>query len=427
MLKYLIQAIENTLHPAILVAMLIAISIAFRQAHAEGAPGADRNFAGRFMAAGVLLGLAAGAALAFLRHTTALVNRELWSIGALSFAAASGILMIAAIWLLARKELPRGLGYGVCALSFILPASVMFYVSPDIFLYPAEFAMSGQSVLSTDFLFKLIGYLAGILAVVLTAAAVCKAAGRVPQRLLKILLTAELLIAVANYGSTILQLLIARRIVPLSHGLFELIKITINHSEYFLYAGVAAALVLAVKSWAGSRSLKEAYPNPAQRRKDVAGNKRLRRWCTVALAGFALAVLCATAIKDFNEKEVVLSPAEAYGTSGDDILIAIENVNDGHLHRFNYQAEGGIEMRFIIIKKNDVSYGVGLDACDICGPTGYYERDDEVICKLCDVVMNKQTIGFKGGCNPVPLKYTLDGANMVIKTGDLENERSRFK
>jgi uncharacterized membrane protein len=86
-------------------------------------------------------------------------------------------------------------------------------------------------------------------------------------------------------------------------------------------------------------------------------------------------------------------------------------------------------VRFIIIKKNEHTdaYGVGLDACDICGPTGYYERgDSEVVCKLCDVVMNTNTIGFKGGCNPVPLAYTMSGGTMIIQTQSLEDESKRF-
>ena len=112
--------------------------------------------------------------------------------------------------------------------------------------------------------------------------------------------------------------------------------------------------------------------------------------------------------------------------AGSEIIIPLENINDGHLHRFIYTASGGTEVRFIVIKKNEAAFGVGLDACDICGPTGYYERKNEVICKLCDVVMNKSTIGFKGGCNPVPLAYTLHGGNMVIQTRSLENEKSRF-
>jgi uncharacterized membrane protein len=84
-------------------------------------------------------------------------------------------------------------------------------------------------------------------------------------------------------------------------------------------------------------------------------------------------------------------------------------------------------VRFIVIKKNETSFGVGLDACDICGPTGYYERKDEVICMLCDVVMNKNTIGFKGGCNPVPLAFTIREGSLVVRCEDLDNERGRFK
>ncbi|MDR1586883.1 MAG: DUF2318 domain-containing protein, partial [Treponema sp.] len=97
------------------------------------------------------------------------------------------------------------------------------------------------------------------------------------------------------------------------------------------------------------------------------------------------------------------------------------------LHRFAFIAEGGTEVRFIVVKKNISSYGVGLDACDICGATGYYERKDGIICRLCDVVMNKSTIGFKGGCNPVPLAYSMREGSMIIKTVDLENEKKRFQ
>jgi uncharacterized membrane protein len=147
----------------------------------------------------------------------------------------------------------------------------------------------------------------------------------------------------------------------------------------------------------------------------------------VIAAGYVIAVLCLTVIKKYNEQGVVLSPAEPMSVAGDEIVIPIEKIEDGRLHRYNYLAGDDIEMRFIVIKKNAVAYGVGLDACDICGPTGYYERKSQVICRLCDVVMNISTIGFKGGCNPVPLAYTLRSGSMVIKTEDLEKERNRFK
>ena len=90
-------------------------------------------------------------------------------------------------------------------------------------------------------------------------------------------------------------------------------------------------------------------------------------------------------------------------------------------------SENKISMRFIAIKKSEGAYGIGLDACDICGPSGYFERNGDVICKLCDVVMNKATIGFPGGCNPVPLPYILHDGKIKIKVEDLEKESYRFK
>ena len=73
-----------------------------------------------------------------------------------------------------------------------------------------------------------------------------------------------------------------------------------------------------------------------------------------------------------------------------------------------------------------MNYGVGLDACDICGVAGYYERNNDIICKRCDVVMNKATIGFKGGCNPVPFPYEIADMKIIIRKADLEAEKNRF-
>ena len=70
---------------------------------------------------------------------------------------------------------------------------------------------------------------------------------------------------------------------------------------------------------------------------------------------------------------------------------------------------------------------MGLDACEVCGNAGYYERNNQVVCKRCDVVMNINTIGFKGGCNPIPLSYEVDGGSLVFKIADLENGEKEFR
>ena len=111
---------------------------------------------------------------------------------------------------------------------------------------------------------------------------------------------------------------------------------------------------------------------------------------------------------------------------GDHVDLPLGDVNDGHLHRFVYQASGGQQVRFIVILKGGNSYGVGLDACEICGPTGYYERDNQVVCRLCDVVMNKATIGTKGGCNPIPLEHQVTEGNLRIPVEALEAAKKIF-
>ena len=92
-----------------------------------------------------------------------------------------------------------------------------------------------------------------------------------------------------------------------------------------------------------------------------------------------------------------------------------------------YKASDGTDVRYIVIRKSETGYGVGLDACDVCGASGYYQRKDQVVCILCDVVMNISTIGVPGGCNRVPLKHSIKDGGIAIETSTLEAEKRRFK
>ena len=87
-----------------------------------------------------------------------------------------------------------------------------------------------------------------------------------------------------------------------------------------------------------------------------------------------------------------------------------------------------MEIRFIVIKKpNSSSYGVGLDACDICGEAGYFEREGQIVCKRCDVVMNINTIGFKGGCNPIVIDYEVKDGQIIVPIEGLVLHERKFK
>ena len=295
------------------------------------------------------------------------------------------------------------------------------------FLYPTEFALAGESVFTTDFLFKCIGFAAGVFIVALSSFALYKEGKAIPQLFLRIILTFALVVNICNQAVSIVQFLLARRLIPMIRWLFRIIVAASNYNIVFLYVLMGFSFLLPFIVFINSFKSLPVCKNPAERRKLRFSRLINRRYCLTVTAGLALSIFLFTFVKNYIERGVVLSPAEPMTVAAGEIIIPVTQIEDGHLHRFAYTASDNTEVRFIVIKKNAVAYGVGLDACDICGHTGYYERKNEVICRLCDVVMNISTIGFKGGCNPVPLAYTLRSGSMVIETINLENEKTRFK
>ena len=112
------------------------------------------------------------------------------------------------------------------------------------------------------------------------------------------------------------------------------------------------------------------------------------------------------------------------------ISVPIELVSDGHLHRFGYKTAEGNLVRFIVVLKqeNTSNYGVGLDACEICGEAGYYENNNgQVVCKKCNVIMNRTTIGMKGGCNPIIIDYDIDENRITVPVSEMVKHQSHFK
>ena len=81
-----------------------------------------------------------------------------------------------------------------------------------------------------------------------------------------------------------------------------------------------------------------------------------------------------------------------------------------------------------MVGKTKENYGVALDACSICGVAGYHQKGDQIICNKCNSVINVNTIGFTGGCNPIPLVYENKGnGELVISVSQLEKSKSLFQ
>jgi len=166
--------------------------------------------------------------------------------------------------------------------------------------------------------------------------------------------------------------------------------------------------------------------NPAQLRKIKAQIRNKNRWIrtSVGVMVFFIALLALNYV--YANRTVQLTPAVAIEPKNGEFTIAKEKLADEKLHRYSYQTTQGTVIEFFLIKKAEDAYGVVYDACEICGVAGYYQKDDQVICKNCDVVMNKLTIGFPGGCNPIPLKYTTTKKKIKIKVSDLIEREKLF-
>ncbi|MDR1307437.1 MAG: Fe-S-containing protein [Treponema sp.] len=415
MLKYCIQVIANSLSASLLTALFFALVPAAPAADAAGTRKVPAEQKRLLLSAGA--GLAAALVLAVLRRTTTIVNRELVNIPLLVLLAGAAAVLLVSLWCKRRALFRTG--------GMVFLVSLWFYSMPTVFLYPAEFTAAGESPFSADTVARAAGFLLGLAVTALGGLAVYHSARPFPGKV-RLSFTALAGAAMIGWGGAFIQILLARRLIRFSRPLFRLTVFILNHGQFFLFFAAAVGALFPALLFAAYRRVGGTFSNPAERRKALAGAKSCRR---LAVFGFLLlcgAVFSQTALKSLDSREVELSPAEPMTVAGEEILIPVTTVEDGRLHRFAWTASDGTEVRFIVIKKNAASYGVGLDACDICGNTGYYERKDGVVCKLCDVVMNKSTIGFKGGCNPVPLAYRLREGSMVIQIENLEREKGRF-
>jgi high-affinity iron transporter len=94
-------------------------------------------------------------------------------------------------------------------------------------------------------------------------------------------------------------------------------------------------------------------------------------------------------------------------------------VDDGH--------GSSPEVRFLLYKKPDGNIVSVADACNICGPVGFYIGSQGITCKMCASPLVPASMGQPGGCNPIPLKSTNAGGQITIAAADLKALAPRFE
>ncbi|MDR1450063.1 MAG: DUF2318 domain-containing protein [Propionibacteriaceae bacterium] len=425
----------------------------------------------RGLGIGLAAGVLGGVSLAVLRETTRVVNRELISLWTLGLFLPLLLTLIVLTWQPARTARPiqaaqpgqaarpeqaaqsgqvaqpgrdaqlsqaanpsqaaqsgqagrRGNVAWVSAVAAVA-ALALFRAVAALALQLAGFQTSGEPLFSTDAALRLLGFAGGLGATAAAAVVLYRASDGAKPLTARLGLSVALFGTVYSAGVGMAQLLIARRLIAAPRWLFKTTVWGINHPNWPLALLALAAIAVPLATLSAARKTATLTANPAQARWQRARKRRRLRYSLASAGAYIVLGGALTVGAALAARVVELSPPEPFEMTAVSAVIRLEDVDDGHLHRFAYTTASGVEVRFIVIKKNGVAYGVGLDACEICGPTGYYEKDGKIICRLCDVVMNIATIGYKGGCNPIPLDYQIDGG-IVVQLADLEAAASVF-
>ena len=415
-LKYIVSVTEELLLTAVLSGMLFAY--------------ADKMWGKRGRC---VLGWACGvgwvltAVFAYFKKNTRLIDNGLWNLRFIGVYAV-GLALFLLLMLPFLRRLLKGRADVAQELGAVLMlVSATAYYGNDPLTDPNTIMLSVKSVVSTDFFFRIVGWVSALILMFLLACAVCKVLLSLDEvHVVSAAVIGSVFVGLV-LGGFALRAMLTRRIIGQNKTLFKIAIFVSNNG--LLFGCIMGALALAYTGILIVRSLhvQEPYDNPAQHRKIRARWRSRRRWCAVAAACLLCSLLNVTVVKAYESREVELSPSEEFELGNDGCYIPLVQVEDGHLHRFTYESPDGTGIRFIVIKKpGGSSYGIGLDACDICGETGYYERDGQVVCKLCDVVMNIQTIGFKGGCNPIVIDYSIKDGYIIVPFDTLLEHEAIF-
>jgi hypothetical protein len=123
-----------------------------------------------------------------------------------------------------------------------------------------------------------------------------------------------------------------------------------------------------------------------------------------------------------NQQATDLSPAQGV------VKIPLSSITNT-LSFYTYESNG-TAIKFFAVKGTDGNVHVAFDTCDVCGPKGYKQSGNDVVCNNCGKHFAINTIGtanVSGGCSPSHLPMNISGNSVVVKTSDLVTKESAFK
>jgi high-affinity iron transporter len=192
----------------------------------------------------------------------------------------------------------------------------------------------------------------------------------------------------------------------------------IVRNDLFFFVTIVALAALMVLFDAKRREPVADSASAAQRRKAAWSARRERVWMASVYGFSFIFIVLVTAEFIYAKSVSALSPATEVSFVNGEVKIPLTQVSDGDLHRYQAQ-ENGIPIRFWLYRKPDGKIATVFDACEICGAAGFYKSGNGVVCKNCAAPINPQSVGAKGGCNPVPLNATETADSVIIQEADI--------
>jgi FTR1 family protein len=189
-----------------------------------------------------------------------------------------------------------------------------------------------------------------------------------------------------------------------------------NDLFFFITILVLAALMVLFEM--KSRQPVDLPAAGAARRKALWSARRERLWMASVYVCSFIFIVMVTAGFIYEKSASALSPATQVSFVNGKVAVPLNQVYDGELHRFETKV-GEVEVRFWVYQKPDGKIATLFDACEICGPVGFYKGPSGIVCKNCAAPINPQSVGMPGGCNPIPLKAEVTGDAVIISEADV--------
>ncbi len=362
--------------------------------------------------------------IAVKQGTRNAVSREIVE-GIMAFFAIISEIGLVGVLLGSQEKLSRRARFfGMAVMILVIALSV--YYGMEIWLIPVTTVLNVEEILSVDMAVRMLGFITGLAIAVTGSWLIYHAAKALNDRRLYTVFIIQVAALLFQQIVYLVQILMARGFLPV-RGLIRLMGPLIDHQSWFIFVVFFVVFMVPVALFLQKCPERPEGANPAEYRKIVANDIHKKRWGKASVLALLLMIFLSSFGSRFANKAEELIPAVPITAENGLVAIPLKEVEDGHLHRYAYQSKAGTEVRFIIVRKGGSAYGVGLDCCEICGPTGYIEREDQVVCKLCDVVMNKSTIGLPGGCNPIPVAYGVNSGQIQIEQPVLEAAEKYFR